>query len=569
MMKNVLLSGIIIITNCYLGWSQSDTICNASFEDSLASWGVISNGGAIANASISSDAAYSGNLGLILQADNVTPPSSSCALTSCLLNLEQGSYYRISFWAKSDTQESLLVVLQPTSAPFTNYAEATFTTSPTWTQYDLYTADSNAVAGLKIKVKPQASGVYYFDDFLMEGITALPINTVVCNSDFEIGLSEWTQSPNGGEIDAIVESSEVQNGASSVKVTASNTESGQPILSSCKSDVEEGKKYEISFWMKSDLGGETVVATSSLSASPYTNYGQTSITLTNSWTEYSFITEADTTVYSNVRLAKFKFLNDGVYYVDNITIEVVPPQPLFCDGDFETGITDWTQTVNNEAIASISVTPSQAQNGLQSAMVLLNTPGTTNGSVQLSSCPTDVVQDSTYTVSFWVKGSAGGLNFNAITAFSSAPFAALSSNSFQTNADWTEYCYTFSHDSTVIGGIRLLKLQFLDAGTYYIDNATVQDESYICSSAPPSSVLEHSFDELNLWPNPSSGELHLKSSSSISNLFIKDLSGKIIFSSRPDSLTSTINASNLNMGTYFIVAELESGVMIQKRWIKL
>ena len=72
----------------------------------------------------------------------------------------------------------------------------------------------------------------------MEGITVLPTNTVVCNSDFEIGLSEWTQSPNGGEIDAIVESSEVQNGASSVKVTASNTESGQPILSSCKSEIE-------------------------------------------------------------------------------------------------------------------------------------------------------------------------------------------------------------------------------------------------------------------------------------------------------------------------------------------
>ena len=569
MIKNVLFSAIIIMTQCFVAWSQSDTICNASFEDSLASWGVISNGGSVANASISSDAAYSGNLGLILEAENVALPSSSCALTSCLLNLEQGSYYRISFWAKSDTQESLLVVLQPTSAPFTNYAEATFNTSSTWTQYELYTADSNAVAGLKIKVKPEASGVYYFDDFLMEGITALPTNTVVCNPDFENGLGEWTQSANGGSIDAIVESTEVQNGASSAKVTASNTESGQPILSSCKSDVEQGKKYEISFWMKSDLGGETVVATSSLSASPYTNYGQTSITLTNSWTEYSFITEADTTVYSNVRLAKFKFLNDGVYYVDNITIEVVPPQPLFCDGDFETGITDWTQTVNNEAIASISVTPSQAQNGLQSAMVLLNTPGTTNGSVQLSSCPTDVVQDSTYTVSFWVKGSAGGLNFNAITAFSSSPYTALSSNSFQTNSDWTEYCYTFSHDSTVIGGIRLLKLQFLDAGTYYIDNATVQDESYICSSAPPSSVIEHSFNELNLWPNPSSGVLHLECRSSISNLFIKDLSGKIILSKSLGIEHSILDISAVKSGTYFIIAELESGALIQKRWIKL
>ena len=202
-------------------------------------------------------------------------------------------------------------------------------------------------------------------------------------------------------------------------------------------------------------------------------------------------------------------------------------------------------------------------------MVLLNTPGTTNGSVQLSSCPTDVVQDSTYTVSFWVKGSAGGLNFNAITAFSSAPYTALSSNSFQTNSDWTEYCYTFSHDSTVIGGIRLLKLQFLDAGTYYIDNATVQDESYICSSAPPSSVIEHSFNELNLWPNPSSGALHLECTSSISNLFIKDLSGKVILSKSLSVEHSIIDISEVKAGTYFIVAELESGALIQKRWIKL
>ena len=102
--------------------------------------------------------------------------------------------------------------------------------------------------------------------------------------------------------------------------------------------------------------------------------------------------------------------------MDNISIEEVPPQPLFCDGDFETDLSNWTQTINNGAIASISITPSQAQNGLQSAMVLLNTPGTTNSSVQLSSCTTDGVKDSSYTVSFWIKGSAANLSFNAITS---------------------------------------------------------------------------------------------------------------------------------------------------------
>ena len=40
--------------------------------------------------------------------------------------------------------------------------------------------------------------------------------------------------------------------------------------------------------------------------------------------EYSFVIESDTTIYNNVRLAKFKFLDDGDYYLDNISIEEVP-----------------------------------------------------------------------------------------------------------------------------------------------------------------------------------------------------------------------------------------------------
>ena len=328
MFKKVFFS-VLITIQCFFLWSQSDEICNGSFEDSLTSWGVISNGAASVNTTISSAAAYSGNLGLIFEANDINPPASTCGLTSCLLNLEQGSYYRVSFWAKSDTQHPLVVVLQATSAPFVNYAEGTFTTYPTWTQYEFYTADSNAVAGLKLKVKPEASGIYYFDDFLMESIPALPTYTEVCNQDFEFGLSGWIQPANGGGINASVESTEVQNGVSSVKVITSSTSSGQPILSSCKSDIAENTTYEVSFWMKCDFGASAdpqphvVEVSSSLAEPPYTTYGFMSMSPSDSWTEYSFITQSDTTVYSNVRLAKFKFFNDGVYYIDNINIEEV------------------------------------------------------------------------------------------------------------------------------------------------------------------------------------------------------------------------------------------------------
>ena len=73
----------------------------------------------------------------------------------------------------------------------------------------------------------------------------------------------------------------------------------------------------------------------------------------------------------------------------------------------------------------MSITPSQAQNGFQSAMILVNTLGTTNGSIQLTSCKTDVLKDSTYYLSFWMKGSANNLGFNAITSFASPPYIRL------------------------------------------------------------------------------------------------------------------------------------------------
>ena len=566
-MKKYLFS-IVVFLICYNCLSQTDTICNPSFEDSLNSWGVINNGSASSSLLISSDSLHSGSFGLIYDVSYVNPPSSSCALTSCLLSIQQGNFYKISFWAKSDSLESLLVVLQPTSAPFTNYASKTFITSSNWQQFTLYTSDSNAVSNLKVKVKPQTSGVFYFDDFLMESVSSLPTNSNICNADFENGLTDWTQSPNGGIINVLSESINVQNGLSSAKITTSNTTSGQPIFSSCKSDIDKNVKYKINFWMKSEIGGENVVATSSLSSSPFTNYGQLSINLTNVWTEYSFIIESDTTIYSNVRLAKFKFFDDGIFYLDNISIEEVPPQPIFCDGDFETDLSNWTQTINNGAIASISITPSQAQNGFQSAMILLNTPGTTNSSVQLSSCTTDGVKDSIYKISFWVKGSAANLNFNAITSLSDSPYTAISTNSFQTTTDWTEYCYDVEFDSTIIDGIRLLKLQFLNAGTYYIDNVTIQDNTYNCST--PIALINDINKDLKIWPNPVRENFNISSKNiRIKNLFVYDIFGKRILFSKVNNYKYLLDISSLNNGTYFIQINLESGDIIKRKILVL
>lgn len=557
---------MLIFIGFYIN-AQSDTICNPSFEDSLNNWGTFCNGNSNGTFSVDSASAYSGSLGLEMDLTSISPPSNTCALTSCAVNLQQGKFYMISFWAKSNSNNDVLVVLQRTSAPFTNYAQKTFTLTNSWKKYQLNTTDTAAVNNLKIKIKPQSDGVYSFDDFSFYSVTMLPTNTEICNGDFETGVSSWSQANSGANITAFSDSSTFQNGNFSAKVVISNTVNGQPIFSSCKSDIEKNKKYRIHFWAKSLLGGQVATATSSLSSPPYTNYGIESFSLTTNWTEYTFLSESDSTIFGNVRFAKFKFTEDGTYYIDNVWYEEVPPQPFVCDGDFETDLSNWTQTINNGAIASMSITPSQAQNGFQSAMILVNTLGTTNGSIQLTSCKTDVLKDSTYYLSFWMKGSANNLGFNAITSFASPPYTALSANSFTSYDQWTEYCYSFSHDSTIIGDIRLLKLQFLDAGTYYLDYVNVYGSDYICS---PVNINQLVGGDINFFPNPSSGIIHINNlNRDYSLLTISNINGSVIQILPIESLENISVETNLmEDGIYLLEFTNKKGIITTKKFIK-
>ena len=563
---NKLYTLMLILIGFYIN-AQSDTICNPSFEDSLNNWGTFCNGNSNGTFSVDSASAYSGSLGLEMDLTSISPPSNTCALTSCAVNLQQGKFYMISFWAKSNSNNDVLVVLQRTSAPFTNYAQKTFTLTNSWKKYQLNTTDTAAVNNLKIKIKPQSDGVYSFDDFSFYSVTMLPTNTEICNGDFETGVSGWSQANSGANITAFSDSSTFQNGNFSAKVVISNTVNGQPIFSSCKSDIEKNKKYRIHFWAKSLLGGQVATATSSLSSPPYTNYGIESFSLTTNWTEYTFLTESDSTIFGNVRFAKFKFTEDGTYYIDNVWYEEVPPQPFVCDGDFETDLSNWTQTINNGAIASMSITPSQAQNGFQSAMILVNTLGTTNGSIQLTSCKTDVLKDSTYYLSFWMKGSANNLGFNAITSFASPPYTALSANSFTTYDQWTEYCYSFSHDSTIIGDIRLLKLQFLDAGTYYLDYVNVYGSDYICS---PVNINQLVAGDINFFPNPSSGIIHINNlNRDYSLLTISNINGSVIQILPIESLENiSVETNPMEDGIYLLQFTNKKGIITTKKFIK-
>ena len=94
-----------------------------------------------------------------------------------------------------------------------------------------------------------------------------------------------------------------------------------------------------------------------------------------------------------------------------------------------------------------------------------------------------------------MKGSANNMSFNAISSLASPPYTSFSSNSFSTTNNWKEY-YTFSHDSTIIGDVRLKNLIFR---CWYLlfDDATINSPDYICSSI--SSLNSKSNNYLNFF----------------------------------------------------------------------
>jgi len=103
---------IILLLFSYNSFSaQSDTLCNPSFEDSLNNWGTFCNGSSVGIYTINNSSAYSGNFGLEMDVSSISPPSNTCALTSCALDLQQGKFYMISFWAKSNSLNLILLMI--------------------------------------------------------------------------------------------------------------------------------------------------------------------------------------------------------------------------------------------------------------------------------------------------------------------------------------------------------------------------------------------------------------------------------------------------------------------------
>ena len=536
-------------------------MCNPSFEFGLSEWQNFANNGATATFDTSSTAAVEGAVGAVVDVQDVS--SGTCVLSACVADMYANQTYRMSFWAKSDGEVEVLATISKASPGYTNFASSTVVLTEEWSQYEVSgsVAEDLPMDVRLAKFKFLSEGVVMLDDIQIE---ILELTPEVCQGDFENGLESWAVNQNNGTISAELDGIDALDGSFSAKLTVDNVENGAPIFSSCPSYLPQASSLLVHFWAKSDTEGALLEAKTALQSAPYTVYGETEATLSNTWQEFTFTAYAENEI-NGVRLAKFAFQTNGVHWIDHVWFEEMPPSPVVCNGDFEAALESWVTSISEDADATIAATPATAYEGMISAYAEVNSAGALPSSVQLASCRAGAVQDSTYALSLWVKGVEAGLAFNVSTAYADSPFEVLHSESFVTESEWTEYCWQFTADSTVYDALRLVKVQFLEPGTYYVDGASLQPLDHECSTEVEW-VLEDLSAEVTCHPNPLQGQLNVSVPQAwgLVQTTLRSGSGKPMDVAWFQGKNS-VDVHDLPQGVYFLTVRHSDGRQITKR----
>jgi hypothetical protein len=89
------------------------------------------------------------------------------------------------------------------------------------------------------------------------------------------------------------------------------------------------------------------------------------------------------------------------------------------------------------------------------------------------------------------------------------------------------------------------------------------------SCSPSTGIMSYNqnVSSLNLFPNPSNGDLYIQSNINYNKIEVFSLQGQLVFSLK--SGTSKIDVSNFENGFYFIVLSNEIGQTITQRFVKM
>lgn len=121
-------------------------------------------------------------------------------------------------------------------------------------------------------------------------------------------------------------------------------------------------------------------------------------------------------------------------------------------------------------------------------------------------------------------------------------------------------------DITSLGGVVLGNLTRSDVAQMHVTSNldNVWYDNFYMYKDEPLNTNEFVLDEISVYPNPSSHQWNVKSSSNVNNVQLYDIRGKRILSLQPNKDKFTIDASLLNNGIYLAKISSENGTQTIK-----
>ena len=311
-------------------------------------------------------------------------------------------------------------------------------------------------------------------------------------------FANWSRN-NPGQGITVIDNAGLTGSSKAIQLVSGAT-SSQPYnlqLTSPNVSIITGHKYEVSFYIKSDVAGKGRISfnTSLNSQYPYKDWLHTgteteAFATTSSWQQVKItLASADfktgsTNFQFNLDLG---YLPNVTYLIDVNTIAVVDLDAasgvvnLVSNGTFNAGITGWSK-MNGATDALSLATPPNVYEGNGAMKVVNATSDAANQwKTQIQTAFTSTLTSGKdYTISYMIKSEATG-SVRCSTTGTTARYQGDQA----TSATWKLIEWKFTANGTETG------LNFDlggTAGTYYIDNVVVTDGATSGGATPPVTI---------------------------------------------------------------------------------
>ena len=293
-----------------------ENLVNGDFEDGMANWETLNGTHEVSTAEF-----YCGTQSMTATGAGGNPWDTQ--LASDPMDLEEGTDYEISFWAKAAGPDG---VFRVSMSQFASGQSDDFFYSPDleipedWAYFSFVTTAQETSTGVqRLLFDMGATSQTFFVDAVSVKEYVPVASSAYANGDFEDGLTGW-ETLNGTHE---VSTAEFVTGGASMTATGAGGNPWDTQLASDPVALTVGQDYKISFWAKA-AGPDGVFRVSmSQFASGQSDdfFYSPDLEITEDWTYFAFVTTAAETSTGDHRLLFDMGATSQTFFVDDVQVQ--------------------------------------------------------------------------------------------------------------------------------------------------------------------------------------------------------------------------------------------------------